>query len=73
MKMKAMKPEFEQLVYQQQDLASGLYSLQHLLEVLEHTPEQISMERLAKLIGVIAYASEKRAEDIYQLLLEADK
>lgn len=58
-----MRIEFEQIVQNTEDLASGLYSLRHLLLVLDNSLDQVSISDLAELIGVIAYATQKRADE----------
>lgn len=63
-----MRVEFEDIVQNAENLASGLYSLSHLLEIVDNTEDQISLNGLAHLLGVVALAVKKQANDTQTLL-----
>ncbi|HGO5846865.1 TPA: hypothetical protein ACK3JS_000582 [Mannheimia haemolytica] len=63
-----MRTEFEDIVQNTENLASGLYSLSHLLEILDNTEDQISMSGLAHLVAIIASATKKQANDAATVL-----
>ncbi|UKH19829.1 hypothetical protein [Actinobacillus pleuropneumoniae] len=68
-----MRVELEDIMQNTENLASGLYSLSHLLEIVDNTEDQISLNGLAHLLGVVALAVKKQANDTQMILNLVEK
>lgn len=53
-------------------VAEGLKSLQHLLEIVDNTADQISLEQLACLIGALAFKLNCDADQMLAILHSTD-
>ncbi|MCK3654894.1 hypothetical protein A4G19_03660 [Pasteurellaceae bacterium Macca] len=63
-----MRTLFEDVLYQNEQLANGLASLGHLLAIVDQTADQISVGDLANLIQLLATASQKQVKEMNNVL-----
>lgn len=59
-----MRIEFLDLLDRNETLSSGLFTLSHLLEIVENTEEYSSVSGVYELVKIIAYATKKQTKDM---------
>lgn len=59
-----MRVEFLDLLESNETLASGLFTLSHLLEISENTEEHGNVVGIYELVRLLAYATQKQTLDM---------